>query len=82
MAVAAARVDRRSWVRAIAGLQVLALAAFTWGYFVLAKLPEAGVETLGHAPDFTLVGADGRSISLGEELGAGPVLLVFFRGHW
>jgi peroxiredoxin len=31
------------------------------------------------APDFTLKSLDGKSFSLGEELGRGPVVLVFFK---
>jgi len=31
------------------------------------------------APDFTLKTLDGKSFSLGEELGRGPVVLVFFK---
>jgi peroxiredoxin len=31
------------------------------------------------APDFTLKTMDGKSFSLGEELGRGPVVLVFFK---
>ncbi len=32
------------------------------------------------APDFTLSGANGRSVTLSEELTHGPVVLVFLRG--
>ncbi|MBV8951455.1 MAG: redoxin domain-containing protein [Actinobacteria bacterium] len=32
------------------------------------------------APDFTLSDAEGRKISLSEELAKGPAVLVFLRG--
>ena len=34
------------------------------------------------APDFTLPGAAGRSVSLRERLTEGPVVLTFYRGGW
>jgi hypothetical protein len=34
------------------------------------------------APDFTLPSQDGRAVSLATELARGPVVLVFYRGHW
>jgi hypothetical protein len=34
------------------------------------------------APDFTLPRADGGIVSLAEARRAGPVVIVFYRGHW
>jgi len=80
LALSAARSDRRWWVRAIAGAQLAALAFSCWAFFVFARLPATHVPE--RAPDFTLPDQDGRPVSLARELQAGPVLLVFFRGHW
>ena len=34
------------------------------------------------APDFTLPDTRGQSVSLGDLLARGPVVLSFFRGRW
>jgi peroxiredoxin len=34
------------------------------------------------APDFTLPGADGGSVALGDLLTTGPVVVTFYRGGW
>lgn len=78
----AARVDRRRWVRAIAVLQLVALGLFTLGFLVVNRLPRTTAEALERAPDFTLPDSHGLAVTLSEELAHGPVLLVFFRGHW
>lgn len=80
LALSAARVDRRPWVRAVAGVQLAALAFWCWAFFVVARLPERDVPA--RAVDFTLPDQDGRPVTLSAELQQGPVLLVFFRGHW
>ena len=41
----------------------------------------ARVRVGDRAPDFTLTGADGRSVSLSDYRGR-FVTLVFYRGHW
>ncbi len=33
-------------------------------------------------PDFTAPGADGRNVSLAQARRAGPVAIIFYRGHW
>lgn len=33
-------------------------------------------------PAFTAPAADGRSVSSDQLLGAGPLIVTFFRGHW
>ncbi|MCA9243444.1 MAG: redoxin domain-containing protein [Phycisphaerales bacterium] len=61
-------------------LLVFAVVAFT----TLAKLPP-GAEAMGigaAAPDFTLTDQTGRPVELARELQSGPMLLVFYRGHW
>jgi cytochrome oxidase Cu insertion factor (SCO1/SenC/PrrC family) len=72
--------DRRRWVRVVAGLEVACGALALWAFFGLAKLPAAAAPE--EAPDFTLPDQDGRPVTLSAELARGPVLLVFFRGHW
>jgi peroxiredoxin len=34
------------------------------------------------APDFTLPDSTGAPCSLGSLVAAGPLVLLFFRGHW
>ena len=80
LSLSAARNDRRVWVRAIAGLQLAALPLLLWAFFVFARMPATHVPD--RAPDFTLPDQDGRPVTLATELQDGPVLLVFFRGHW
>ena len=43
--------------------------------------PSARVETV-RAPDFALGDHSGCTFRLAEHLGSGPLLVVFFRGHW
>jgi len=80
LALSAARGDRRVWVRAVVVVQVAALAVALWAFFGLARLPETRVPE--RASDFTLPDQDGHPVTLSAELAKGPVLLVFFRGHW
>lgn len=80
LALSAARHDRRKWVRAVAVLQLAVLGLFCWAFFVFARMP--ATQVLERAPDFTLPDQDGRPVTLSAELRQGPVLLVFFRGHW
>jgi hypothetical protein len=56
-------------------LLTLALAATV---AAAAELPENGEAV----PDFTLATLEGGSRTLSERTGAGPVVLVFFRGVW
>ena len=74
---------RRPWTWAVAGANVLMTAMFTYYFFVFAVLPEArGLSRLARAPDFAVLDHSGRTVRLGDALAAGPVLLVFYRGHW
>jgi peroxiredoxin len=52
----------------------------------LAEVAASGVApglTVGaHAPGFTLPDATGKPVFLSDRLGAGPVVLQFYRGEW
>lgn len=41
-----------------------------------------GIEVGQQAPDFTLPDAHGNPVRLSDRLGAGPVVLSFYRGDW
>ncbi len=51
---------------------------------VMMKLPEAEAvaRTAETLPDFTLPNQEGVPVTLSSYRGKGPVLLVFYRGHW
>ncbi len=55
-----------------------------FGLFVMMRLPaDAGAPAVSDvAPDFTLPNQDGEPVRLASFRGNGPVLLVFYRGHW
>jgi hypothetical protein len=72
-------------------LTALVITIFAFGIFVAARVPKgAGTLAVGSkAPEFTLTDQDGRSVTLGDLLGAGAsgrggkgALLIFYRGHW
>jgi peptidoglycan/LPS O-acetylase OafA/YrhL len=80
--VAVAR-DRSRRVLILAGVSVgltfLALAVFFW----LLDVPEAPVAMrMDTAPDFTLTDHQGRQVTLSDRCKQGPILLLFYRGHW
>ena len=58
----------------------IAIMLALWAFFGLAKLPATALPE--RAVDFTLPDQDGHPVTLAAELAKGPVLLVFFRGHW
>jgi hypothetical protein len=80
LSLSAAWKDRRPWVRGVALFELGVLALFLWAFFGFARLPAAAPPE--RAPDFTLPDQDGHPVTLSAELERGPVLLVFFRGHW
>jgi len=43
---------------------------------------DASLKTGGQAPDFTLLDASGRPVSLSERLRSGPAVVTFYRGGW
>jgi len=76
---------KRSWVTIPSG----AVSAFVGlglilSLFVLMKLPAVGqvASAADVLPDFTLPNQDGQPVTLSSFRGKGPVLLVFYRGHW
>ena len=80
--VAAVR-DTRLRVGLASGGALLLAIAFVVGFFGLAAVPEATtLTTLEIAPDFTLPDHTNTPVSLRDARAAGPVLLVFYRGHW
>jgi peroxiredoxin len=48
------------------------------------KLPAVGQVAMAAdvLPDFTLPNQEGHPVTLSSFRGKGPVLLVFYRGHW
>lgn len=80
LSLSAAWQDRRPWVRGVAVFQLGVLAFSLWAFFVYARLPEGRPPE--RALDFTLPDQDDRPVTLSAELEKGPVLLVFYRGHW
>jgi len=76
------RVRGRILARVLATISVAITAGFAWILYVLPALPPAVGPTVGApAPDFALSAPDGRTVRLADFRG-GPLLLVFYRGHW
>ncbi len=81
--VIVARRDRRTWVRILGGIDLIALVLAVFTFFALAALPAAPTfAELETAPDFSLTDHRGQLVSLNEVREGGPVLLFFFRGFW
>jgi hypothetical protein len=80
LSLSAAWRDRRTWVRGVAALEVATVGLSLWLFFGFSRLPAARLPE--RAIDFTLPDQEGRPVTLSAELARGPVLLVFFRGHW
>lgn len=57
---------------------------FLWIILMVSTLPtSAHAPVVGQAaPSFTLPDQNGQPVALADRLSKGPVLLVFFRGHW
>ena len=71
------------WPRVSAGLAMALTALFAFGFFVGMHIPDSPqFAAVDAAPDFTLPDQTGKPVSLRQELAKGPVLLVFYRGHW
>jgi hypothetical protein len=76
---------RRRWYGwAALALAMVLLGGGSYVNFVLAKIaPSPTVLRLGERPpDFTLLDAAGRPVSLADYRGRKPVVLVFYRGYW
>jgi peroxiredoxin len=62
-------------------LFILAILVYCTG-FSQEKQYSGGLKKADKAPDFTLMGPDGKKYNLEELLKKGPVVLVFYRGQW
>lgn len=82
MCVQTARLAHRRTPWVLAGVSGALLGLFVYAFFFMAALPESKAAEVKRAPDFTLNDHAGRPFHLSEELTKGPILLVFYRGHW
>ena len=83
--LAVVRARGRRWPAWLAlGFSGLLLVAGAWFNFVGARVPVTPIALrVGEpAPDFTLLDAAGRPVSLADYRGKKPVVLVFYRGYW
>ena len=72
-------ISRMKAAHAVAALILgLSLAACSTPRAPGQALPGPGAP----APDFTLPVGGGGEVTLKEKLAEGPVVLVFYRGHW
>ena len=71
-----------AWTALVLSL-VLLLGGATFN-FVLARIPAApsNLHVGARAPDFTLLDAGSRPLSLADYRGKRPVVMVFYRGYW
>jgi len=77
-----ARDRGRRLAAVLASLNVAFAAAFVWLLYGVTAVPVVSGPAVGApAPDFTLVDQNGRATRLADFRG-GPLLLVFYRGHW
>jgi len=63
----------------------IALAISAAGCSVVTSIEvakPAAVTATDLAPAFALPSHQGQTVTLGDALGAGHVVLVFYRGHW
>jgi peroxiredoxin len=58
--------------------------AGAWFNFVAARVPDTptALRVGERAPDFTLLDAAGRPVSLADYRDKKPVVLIFYRGYW
>ncbi len=70
------------WVALAVALLLLSLGSYV--NFVAARIPDVptALRVGEPPPDFTLIDAAGRPMSLAEYRGKKPVVLVFYRGYW
>lgn len=76
---------KRTWVTICAGtLSLMISGGFLASVHVLMRLPaDQHVVAVGKtAPDFAIPNQYGRTVQLSALRGRGPILLVFYRGHW
>ena len=75
--------DGRVRTRVGAGSIFLFALFALWAFFVAARLPESRAPAIGQAvPNAEFVAPDGTPFVVSEVAKSGPVLLVFYRGHW
>jgi|CXWL01.1.fsa_nt_gi thiol:disulfide interchange protein len=75
--------DRRIRVRVVSGISFVFIALFMFGFFVMSRVPDSpDFARLDMAPAFALADHTGRTVKLDEARSTGPVLIVFYRGHW
>lgn len=75
--------DARIRTRAVVLVDLACVALAFTVFFVFARLPEsAGLAAIDQVNDFTLPDQTGKDFTLSEHLKDGPVLLIFYRGHW
>jgi hypothetical protein len=74
---------RQRWAVVLVAAEGLLTALFVAMLWMGFALPAAhAVPTGRQAPDFSLPDHRGATVSLAQYRGRGPVLLVFYRGHW
>lgn len=84
-ALAVARARRRRWPAWLAlGFASLLLVAGAWFNFLAARVPDTptALRVGERPPDFTLLDAAGRPVSLADYRGKKPIVLIFYRGYW
>lgn len=81
--VTAAVIAGRRWATCLAIAEGLLTGLFVLLLYVGFALPRSEPLADGRlGPDFTLPDQAGRSVSLADYRGRGPMLLVFYRGFW
>lgn len=81
---------RPRWPGVLASLATVGVTLFffasTYLLFALPQPQQKQIETIAavdaDAPAFVLPDQDGDSVAIADYWGKGPVLLVFYRGHW
>ena len=74
--------ERRRRVALTAAACVALTALWSWVFLWWAELPRPAAPIAAVAADFTLTDHTGRPVQLAERAASGPLLLVFYRGHW
>ena len=83
LAVSSILADRRTRVRVVNVFSFLFIALFMYGFFIMSRVPDSPeFARLDSAPAFALADHTGRTVTLDQVRTTGPVLLVFYRGHW
>lgn len=75
--------SRRRGIRIASVANAMLLPLGLYAFFVAARLPAPTRPDLAAGiPDITLHDQQGRPVHLPTILKQGPLLLVFYRGHW